>query len=128
MAVKPEDIIRDEVRALAGYHIPDPAGMVKLDAMENPYHLPDDVRGQIAAIVSQAEINRYPDAGAARLKARLREALRIPEASELILGNGSDEIIQMLMLATARTRSAGSPRSSRTAKASARTRAPPKCG
>jgi histidinol-phosphate aminotransferase len=75
---------------------------VKLDAMENPYSLPEDVRGQIAAIVARAEINRYPDPAATRLKSRLRATLRIPDDKEIILGNGSDEIIQMLMLATAR--------------------------
>jgi histidinol-phosphate aminotransferase len=102
MAKKPEDIIRDEVRALAGYHVPESAGMVKLDAMENPYGLPEDVRGQIAALVGHADINRYPDASASRLKVRLRGALKIPDESAVLLGNGSDEIIQMLMLATAR--------------------------
>ena len=102
MAQKPDDIIRDEVRALAGYHVPDASGMVKLDAMENPYRLPDDVRGQIAALVAHAEINRYPDAAATRLKTRLRTTLNIPADATVLLGNGSDEIIQMLMLATAR--------------------------
>ncbi|MDB5923993.1 MAG: histidinol-phosphate transaminase [Betaproteobacteria bacterium] len=102
MAQKPEDIIRDEVRALTGYHVPDSAGMVKLDAMENPYRLPQDVRGQIAALVAHAEINRYPDAAATRLKTVLRATLNIPADTTVLLGNGSDEIIQMLMLATAR--------------------------
>ena len=93
MAKKPEDIIRDEVRALAGYHVPESAGMVKLDAMENPYGLPEDVRGQIAALVGHADINRYPDASASRLKVRLRGALKIPDESAVLLGNGSDEIL-----------------------------------
>jgi histidinol-phosphate aminotransferase len=99
---KPENIIRDEIRALAAYHVPDSSGMVKLDAMENPYHLPADVRGQIAAIVANAEINRYPDPGASRLKAMLRATLGIPADKEVVLGNGSDEIIQMLTLSVAR--------------------------
>ena len=102
MAKTPEEIIRDEVRAAASYHVPDASGMVKLDAMENPYRLPADVRGRIAAIVAGAEINRYPDAGATRLKAQLRATLGIPPEMAVLLGNGSDEIIQMLMLAAAR--------------------------
>jgi histidinol-phosphate aminotransferase len=76
--------------------------MLKLDAMENPYRLPEDLRGRIADIVAGAEINRYPDPGAARLKARMKAVLGIPADVKVILGNGSDEIIQMLMLATAR--------------------------
>lgn len=102
MAKTPEELIRDEIRALSGYHVADASGMVKLDAMENPHRLPNDVRQRIAELVVQAEINRYPDSGASRLKAKLREALGVPDGADLVLGNGSDEIIQMLMLATAR--------------------------
>ncbi|HEX2824934.1 MAG TPA: histidinol-phosphate transaminase [Burkholderiales bacterium] len=102
MAAKPEDVIRDEVRALAGYHVPDASGMVKLDAMENPYRLPEDVRRRLGELVANAEINRYPDASAAGLKKALRAALGVPADQEIILGNGSDEIIQMLVMATAK--------------------------
>ncbi|HYC44753.1 MAG TPA: histidinol-phosphate transaminase [Burkholderiales bacterium] len=98
----PEDLIRDEIRALAAYHVPSSAGMVKLDAMENPYTLPAEVRARIAAAVSNAEVNRYPDAAATRLKEVLKSTLAVPADVELVLGNGSDEIIQMLMLAAAR--------------------------
>jgi histidinol-phosphate aminotransferase len=49
-----------------------------------------------------AELNRYPDAKASALKAQLRAAMGVPEAMDLILGNGSDELIQMLALAVAR--------------------------
>src|SRR5688500_2173809 len=98
----PDEIIRDEIRALVAYPVPDSAGMVKLDAMENPYRLPEEIRAGIANLVAGAEINRYPDAGGARLKARLRASLGIPADQALVLGNGSDEIIQMLMLAAAR--------------------------
>jgi histidinol-phosphate aminotransferase len=100
--MKSAEIIRDEIRALSAYHVPDASGMVKLDAMENPYRLPEAVRRRIADAVCEAEINRYPDATAARLKSVLRSALEIPSGAEIVLGNGSDEIIQMLVLATAR--------------------------
>lgn len=100
--MKRADVIREDIRALSGYRVPDASGMVKLDAMENPYGLPDAVRQRVAAVVAAAEINRYPDATAARLKATLREVLAIPGEAELVLGNGSDEIIQMLVLATAK--------------------------
>ena len=54
------------------------AGMVKLDAMENPYPLPREICGEIARLAADAPFNRYPDPGAAALKAALREALRFP--------------------------------------------------
>jgi histidinol-phosphate aminotransferase len=102
MPKKPEEIIRAEILALKAYHVPEAAGMVKLDAMENPYRLPADVQAEIAALAAATALNRYPDPDAARLKARLREALAIPPGMDLLLGNGSDEIIQMLTMAAAR--------------------------
>lgn len=102
MAKTPEEIIRDDIRALTAYHVPDSSGMVKLDAMENPYGLPPALRARIARLVEDASLNRYPDPGAGRLKAQLRESFAAPEAAELLLGNGSDEILQMLVLAAAR--------------------------
>jgi histidinol-phosphate aminotransferase len=102
MPKTPDDIIRDEIRALSAYHVPDPGGMVKLDAMENPYRLPPELTSAIATRVADAALNRYPDPGARALKAQLRTAMQIPAGMELVLGNGSDELIQMLALAVAR--------------------------
>ena len=102
MPKTPEDIIRAEIRALKAYHVPDSAGMVKLDAMENPYPLPPALRARLAQLASDAAVNRYPDPGAAALKAELRKALEVPAGAELLLGNGSDELIQMLAMAVAK--------------------------
>lgn len=102
MPKTPDDIIRDEIRALSAYHVPDPGSMVKLDAMENPYRLPPELRSAIAARVADAALNRYPDPGAHQLKIRLQAAMQIPSGMEMVLGNGSDELIQMLALAVAR--------------------------
>ncbi|OFZ98331.1 MAG: histidinol-phosphate transaminase [Betaproteobacteria bacterium RBG_19FT_COMBO_58_11] len=102
MPLNPDQLIRDEIRALAAYHVPDAAGYVKLDAMENPYRLPDDLRAALGQLASEAAINRYPDAAASKLKARLRESMQIPAGMEILLGNGSDEIIQILAMAIAK--------------------------
>ena len=102
MPKKPEEIIREEIRALAAYHVPDSKGMVKLDAMENPHRLPPALRARLAGLVEAAALNRYPDPGATELKAELRRALEVPAGVELLLGNGSDELIQMLAMAAAK--------------------------
>jgi histidinol-phosphate aminotransferase len=99
MPKTPEDIIRADIRELKAYPVPDSTGMVKLDAMENPYRLPPELRGRLARLVEEAALNRYPDAAAPALKARLRRAFGVPDGMELLLGNGSDELIQMLALA-----------------------------
>ena len=102
MPKTPEDVFRDEVRALKAYAVPDATGMVKLDAMENPHPLPPELRVRIARLVERAALNRYPDPSAPALKARLRRAFGVPGGMELLLGNGSDELIQMLALAARR--------------------------
>lgn len=102
MSKYPKDLVREEVLAMAAYHVADAAGMVKLDAMENPYALPKALQREIADLVSAAAVNRYPNPQAPELKARLRQVMAIPDAFDILIGNGSDEIIQILIQALAR--------------------------
>jgi histidinol-phosphate aminotransferase len=102
MNKSPKDLVREEVLALAAYHVGEAAGMVKLDAMENPYALPQELRREIAELAAGAAINRYPNPQAPELKARLRQTMAIPEAFDILLGNGSDELIHIMVQALAR--------------------------
>ena len=92
-------LLRREILDLHAYHVPDSAGYIKLDAMENPYSVPPALRGEIAEAVAAAAINRYPDPAAASLKEKIRGVLGLPDGMEVLLGNGSDELIQLLALA-----------------------------
>jgi histidinol-phosphate aminotransferase len=94
-------LIRPEIRALSPYPVAPSEGLIKLDAMENPYAWPPEQRPALLERLGAVELNRYPDAGAAPVKARLREVMGVPDDMEVLLGNGSDEIIQMLQLAVA---------------------------
>ena len=92
--------VRDDLKSVRGYSVLEaPDGTVKLDAMESPFGLPDSVRRTLAEAVSSLPLNRYPDAQAKDLR---REASRLfgtaPE--KLFFGNGSDEILLNLFLAT----------------------------
>ncbi len=98
----PDQIIRPEILALSAYHVPPATGMIKLDAMENPYPLPSVLRDEIAQLTIHAPLNRYPDASAISLKATLRQALNISDEMDILLGNGSDEIIQIIAMAVAK--------------------------
>ena len=100
--MKPEDLVRPEILALKAYHVPNAQGMVKLDAMENPYSLPEKLRRELAEVLSRVELNRYPDPGAGKLRELLARKMGVPSGVELLLGNGSDELIQMITLALAR--------------------------
>ena len=96
------DIVRPEIRALSAYEVPNGEGLIKLDAMENPYGLPDAVRSRVRQALSRVAINRYPDGGAHAVKAALARALGIPSSLAMILGNGSDELIHLIALALAK--------------------------
>jgi histidinol-phosphate aminotransferase len=94
--------VRPEIRALTAYVVARADGMIKLDAMENPFALPDRVRAKLAAAVAGVPVNRYPDGGAPTVRAALRRAAGIPDALGVLLGNGSDELIQIIASALAR--------------------------
>lgn len=94
--------IREDVRAGHSYNVPDSSGYLKLDAMENPYQLPDALRAELGARLADAVLNRYPVPSYATLKERIRAKLGIPGGYDVILGNGSDEIISILCMACAR--------------------------
>ncbi|SMM98044.1 Histidinol-phosphate aminotransferase [uncultured Candidatus Thioglobus sp.] len=91
--------LRSDIQALNAYHVPASANMLKLDAMESPFALPNELIGQYLAYLANAELNRYPSAGAEELQQTLRELMDIPEDFGVLLGNGSDELIQLLALA-----------------------------
>ena len=102
--LRPRDLVRPDVLATTTYSVPDAAGLIKLDAMENPHALPAELRRQWAEYLALQSVNRYPDAGARELKQQLRACYGIKPRYDILLGNGSDEIIQSLTLALARPR------------------------
>ncbi len=95
----PNPLFRSEVLALSAYPVADAQGLIKLDAMENPYSWPDALKNQWWAAIKDCPVNRYPDPAARRLTETLRGHDQINPKWGLLLGNGSDEIIQMLLMA-----------------------------
>lgn len=100
--VTPGQLLRQDILSLHAYHVQPAPGMIKLDAMENPYLLPEEIRMEISRAVANAAINRYPDADAQKLKRNIKAVSGLPAAMEVLLGNGSDEIIQLLAMAVAK--------------------------
>lgn len=97
-----ENIIRPDVLALSAYHVQDAAGCVKLDAMENPYQLPEPLRAELGRRLSEVALNRYPTPTYTGLKAGIRSKLGVPDGYDVVLGNGSDELISMVSVACAK--------------------------
>ena len=102
MKTRAAELVRPEILALSAYPVPSSTGFIKLDAMENPYPFPEVLKPQLMAHLAVASLNRYPDAGASALREAIREAMRIPAGLDIVLGNGSDEIIQIIAAACAK--------------------------
>ncbi|MCS3803421.1 histidinol-phosphate aminotransferase [Chromobacterium alkanivorans] len=95
-------LVRDEIAAISAYPVASADGYIKLDAMENPWSLPADLRQELARTLADVAVNRYPDPSGGTLKAQLKQAFSIPEPAEVLLGNGSDELITLVAQALAR--------------------------
>jgi len=109
IAARIEKLIRPEIQALKSYHVPNPGEMLKLDAMENPNPWPGALEGEWQTVLKQVEVNRYPDPNASGVKAGLRKLMSLDKLAEqnsqkldILLGNGSDELIQMIAMCVAK--------------------------
>jgi histidinol-phosphate aminotransferase len=98
----PDQLVRPEILALQAYHVSDATGMVKLDAMENPYRLPAEMRAEMAQLLADAQINRYPEPTGKALGDLIKRKMRVPEGMAVLLGNGSDDLIQIVTFALAK--------------------------
>tara|TARA_R110002096_G_scaffold328138_1_gene522186 strand:- start:14 stop:1093 length:1080 start_codon:yes stop_codon:yes gene_type:complete len=94
--------LRPELTKLQAYAVPDATGLVKLDAMENPFTWPVAMRTKWLDRISHAQINRYPEPSPEHLKQKLKQQFGPGDGSDILLGNGSDELIQLLVLAIAK--------------------------
>lgn len=94
-----QTLFRPEVLALSAYHVANAQGFIKLDAMENPYIWSDELKQAWLSRLNDCAINRYPDPQATQLATTLKNLNNLPDEIDLLLGNGSDEIIQLLLMA-----------------------------
>ena len=91
--------IRQDVKSMHAYAIQPSAGLVKLDAMENPFRLPLELQRELGERLGRVAINRYPVQSTADVVAALSRHAGLPAGCKLMLGNGSDELIDMLSVA-----------------------------
>jgi histidinol-phosphate aminotransferase len=91
--------IRQDVQSMHAYAIQDSAGMVKLDAMENPHRLPADLQKALGERLGALALNRYPGERVNELRHALASYAGMPEGFDIMLGNGSDELISLLAMA-----------------------------
>lgn len=91
-------LVKPAVRALQAYHVDETPVRIKLDAMENPYPLSPAARRELASGLSRSLLNLYPDPTAKNLKNAISGMWGI-SPDRMLLGNGSDELIQAVILA-----------------------------
>ena len=91
--------IRQDIQSMHAYAVQDSTGMVKLDAMENPHRLPAALQAHLGQRLGALAFNRYPDGRVNDLRQALAGYAQMPEGFDVMLGNGSDELISLLALA-----------------------------
>ena len=99
LAARMAETIRQDVRSMHAYAVQPSAGLVKLDAMENPFPLPEAMQRELGERLGRVEINRYPGARVDALRGALAAFAELPRGCDLMLGNGSDELIDLLSVA-----------------------------
>ncbi len=91
-----ESRVKGEIRRLSAYSVPHYRTTVKLDGNESPFSLPPEVKEKVGRALGDIDINRYPDPGADRLRRKISKVSDFP-LEGILLGNGSDELIGMLI-------------------------------
>lgn len=89
-------LVKEKVQSLKAYHVENIDCEIKLHANENSFPLPPEILKQFEEVFKSTELNRYPDPDCGSLKQTLAKRLDVaPE--NLAIGNGSDELIQILL-------------------------------
>ena len=91
--------IRQDIVSMHAYAIQESRGLVKLDAMENPHRLPVELQAELGRRLGALALNRYPDGRVNDLRTALADYAAMPSGFDIMLGNGSDELISLLALA-----------------------------
>ena len=99
LAERMQHTLRQDVQSMHAYAIQPSAGLVKLDAMENPFRLPEALQRELGERLGRVAINRYPVGCVTDVITALSAFVELPAGCKLMLGNGSDELISLLALA-----------------------------
>ena len=99
LAPSPLARIRQDIQSMHAYAVQDSRGLIKLDAMENPHRLPEALQAELGKRLGALALNRYPDGRIDDLRRALADYAGMPAGCDIMLGNGSDEIISLLAMA-----------------------------
>jgi histidinol-phosphate aminotransferase len=92
-------LIRQDIQSMHAYAIQPSAGLVKLDAMENPHRLAPELQAELGRRLGALALNRYPAGQVDDLRRALAAYAGMPDGFDIMLGNGSDELISLVAMA-----------------------------
>ncbi len=87
----------DRFKKLKSYKTETTPCKIRLSSNENPFDLPDWLRDRVGEEVKNIPFQRYPDPTSRELKEVIANFYGV-RSENLVLGNGSDELIQLLTL------------------------------
>jgi len=89
---------RDDLGVRSGYHSPQVDVAVRLNTNESPFPPPAGWVNELRDAIASLAFERYPERGASELRAALAE-LHGVRADQVFCANGSNEVLQTLLLA-----------------------------
>ncbi|AGF48748.1 histidinol-phosphate transaminase [Candidatus Kinetoplastidibacterium galati] len=89
--------VREDIQRINAYPVSKSANYIKLDAMESPYDLPKDILEHVINNLRKVHLNRYPSTDKSQLIQTIKEKFNIPCEADLLFGNGSDELIHLII-------------------------------
>ena len=90
-------LVKKDVLKQTAYYIDERSCAVKLDANENPYSLSPSLRELVGDCIGRISMNRYPAPGSPELREKFAAKWGV-DADMIVIGNGSDELIQLLLM------------------------------
>lgn len=102
-------LVPESVADLTAYIPPKGGCPIKLDANESPFSLPEPVQAEISAAIDGVFMNRYPDPASRRLREAFAR-LHICDPGNVMAGNGSDELIALLLWTFRKAQNGSPPR------------------
>lgn len=98
MKINIQEMIKKNIRNLEAYKPEEILCQIRMEANENPFTINSSLKERVLESISKISLNRYPDSLATDLRELISKKSGL-KPENIIIGNGSDELILMLITA-----------------------------
>jgi histidinol-phosphate aminotransferase len=91
-----KNFVKKSIEVLKNYSVKEEEVKVRLNANESPYDIPMNIKNLLGDVLLKENLNRYPDSECYGFKERILKYTGL-NIENIIVGNGSDEIIKMII-------------------------------